>query len=135
MPQPASIDTLQNEWIYGPDSKRNKYKDADTIQLYKYRNGKTSDLPIYYRNKIYSEEEREKLWAQMLDKGERWVLGQKISIKDGLEQYQKALKKGQAKNKRLGYGNNDKDWDKIKYENTVRKINFEKRIKKLGRST
>ena len=47
-------------------------------------------LPMYYRNKIYTEEEREKLWIVKLDKEERWVCGEKVSIKGNeYEEYNK----------------------------------------------
>ena len=42
-------------------------------------------MPIYYRNKIYSEEEREKLWIQKLNSNTRYILGEKIDISKGEE--------------------------------------------------
>ena len=39
-------------------------------------------MPLYYRNKIYSEEEREKLWIEKLNKGERWIGGSCIRRKN-----------------------------------------------------
>ena len=50
----------------------------------KIERGHKQALPIYWRNKIYSEEEREKLWLQKLDKKERYVNGQKIDISGNL---------------------------------------------------
>ena len=58
------------------DSENNKYKkNGETNETYKTRKGTKLALPIYYRNKIYTEEEREKLWIEKLDKQERYVLG------------------------------------------------------------
>ena len=73
-------------------------------------------MPIYWRNKIYSDEEREKLWLQKLDKGERWICGERINISNGEETYYKVLKYYREKNKRLGYGDNTEDWNRKKYE-------------------
>lgn len=84
------------------DWHNNKYKEKNTIETYRTRNGNKTALPIYWRNKIYSEEEREKLWIEKLDKNERWILGQKIDISNGDERYKKVLKQAQIKNKRLG---------------------------------
>lgn len=92
------------------DWKRNKYKGEDTEDTYIYNNGSKAKLPIYYRNKIYTDQEREELWMQMLDKEERYVLGERICIKDGEEDYYNILEYAQTKNKRLGYGDNSKTW-------------------------
>jgi hypothetical protein len=85
------------------DIKRNKYNGEETIETYKTRTGMELGLPIYYRNHIYSEEERENLWINKLDKQERWVLGQRIDVSENEDEYVKALKYAQMKNKRLGY--------------------------------
>lgn len=114
------------------DAKTNRYKKEGTDETYTTRQGKKLNLPIYYRNAIYKEEEREKLWLEKLDKQERWVMGIKVSVAEGPEQYYKLLEEARAKNKRLGYGNDEKDWNKIEYENNRRKINIQKRIDKAN---
>ena len=38
------------------DAKNNKYKGEETKETYRCRNGAKINLPIYYRNKIYTEE-------------------------------------------------------------------------------
>ena len=50
------------------DWKKNKYKKGETIETYKSGNGANIPMPIYYRNKIYSEKEKEELWIEKLDK-------------------------------------------------------------------
>ena len=52
------------------DSENNRYNGEETKETYKLRNGSELNLPLYYRNKIYSEEEREKLWIQKIEKNE-----------------------------------------------------------------
>ena len=128
------------------DSKNNKFKDKETREYYVHRNGTKSSLPIYYRNKIYSETEREKLWINLLDKETRYVLGNEIKLKenwikiniDGEEwlldnsevEYYRQLKEARELNERLGYGNNEKNWSREKYENEKREIIRKKRENK-----
>jgi hypothetical protein len=111
------------------DSKLNKYNGEDTNETYRTRQGTKLAMPIYYRNKIYSEEEREKLWIQKLDKEERYVCGEKVSIKNGEEIYNQLREFYRNKNIRLGYGNNEKNWERKRYENQRRNINTLTRIK------
>ena len=78
-------------------------------------------MPIYWRNKIYSEEEREKLWLLKLDKQQRFVLGNKIDVSRGNKEYYEALAYAQKKNRDFGYrGNSKEDWNREKYEQTKR---------------
>ena len=93
------------------DSNINKYIKNNTKEYYRTTKGLKLALPIYYRNKIYTEDQREKLWLEKLDKQERYILGEKISIKNGEQEYFKQLKFAQQKNKRLGYGDNTSEWD------------------------
>lgn len=112
------------------DAKTNKFSPKGTKEYYITRTGHKISLPVYWRNKIYTEEEREKLWIEKLDKLERWVLGQKIDISKGEETYYKALKEAQEKNTRLGYGNDKIDWEKKKYENQRRELKMAERAKR-----
>lgn len=71
---------IGSKYVERPDAKNNKYNGENTREEYVTRTGQKLSMPIYFRNKIYTEEEREKLWLMKLDKEERWVLGQKIDI-------------------------------------------------------
>lgn len=112
------------------DWTSNKFNGTRTKETYRTRQGTLIALPIYYRNKIYTEDEREKLWTYKLDKQERWVLGNKISIKNGEEEYNKALKQAQKLNWRLGYGNGVKDWTQQQYEKEKRNLKIKERIER-----
>ena len=94
------------------DAKNNKYKEGDTKEYYRDRKGFKKAIPVYWRNKIYSDEEKEKLWIEKLDKQERWVDGKKIDISKGEDGYWKALKYAREKNKRLGYGDDSINWER-----------------------
>jgi hypothetical protein len=113
------------------DVERNKYKKKETRETYKTREGVELALPIYYRNKIYNEEEREALWLEKLDKEERYVCGVKVSVSEGEEEYYKLLEMMRQKNKRLGYGDDAKNWELKRYENERRNIKKMERLEKL----
>lgn len=110
------------------DAKKNRYNKKGTKEVYTTQQGFKIALPTYYRNHIYSEEEKEKLWTEKLDKQERWVDGVKIKNDKDDEEYYKALYTARAKNKRLGYGSDEINWEKREYENERRNMNFKKRI-------
>ena len=118
------------------NGRRNKYNGTDTKEDYKLPNGAKTAIPIYYRNKIYTEEERQNLWLYKLDKQERYVMGTKISVKNGEDTYFRVLEEARKVNKRLGYGSNDKKWDKQTYNTTLKKLrDYEKAKKEFEEST
>lgn len=114
-------------YINRMDSKNNKYKKEGTNETYRTRNGQKFSLPIYYRNQIYTEEEKEKLWIEKLDKQSRWVNGIEIDISKNEEEYYKALKDARILNKRLNYGDNSINWERRNYENERRNLMYKKR--------
>lgn len=113
-----------NKW----DSKNNKYQKGKTKEVYTTETGHKISLPIYWRNKIYNDEEKEKLWIEKLDKNIRYVNGEKIDISKGEDIYWEALRDAQIKNKRLGYGDDRIDWDRKQYENERRILKQQERI-------
>ena len=110
---------IGKEYLNRADSINNKYKGENTKEYYKLRNGGKINLPIYYRNKIYTEEERELLWIQKLDKGEVYVMGVKIDINDEIL-YRDTLKYYQERCKRI-HGDNPEEWEETKYINRLEK--------------
>ena len=118
-------------YISRRDSERNKYKKGKTVETYKTRSGIEMALPIYYRNKIYSEEEKELLWIEKLDKNERWVCGVKVDISNGYDEYDELLKRKQKENKRLGYGDDSINWELKKYEQERRNLKKQERWAKI----
>lgn len=114
------------------DAQLNKYKpNGKTKEHYNTRQGIKLGLPIYFRNMIYTEEEREKLWIEKLDKQERWICGIKFDISKGEEDYFNVLKEYQRKNTRLGYGNGQMNWELKKYERERRNLIVQERIEKM----
>lgn len=125
---------IGKKYMERTDKERNSFKEENTNTLYKTRSGIEQALPTYYRNKLYTEQEREKLWLHMLDKQERWVMGAKIDVSKSEEEYKKALKLAQQKNEKWGYGGNPNNWEEEQYErerlNLKRQERMEKRYKK-----
>jgi hypothetical protein len=123
---------IGKNYINRKDSKLNTYNEnGETKETYTTRTGTKLALPIYYRNKIYNEEEREKLWLEKLDKGIRWVNGIKIDVSKDDKAYFKILNNERKRNKRLGYGDNQINWEQKKYETQLRNQKKIERTKDL----
>lgn len=102
-------------------AEKNKYKEEETEETYRLENGTKIGLPMYYRTKIYSDEEREKLWQKKLDEEVRYINGIKINANDE-KRYNKILKYERARAKKLGYGDDSINWERKKYENKKRNL-------------
>lgn len=104
---------------------QNKYRPRETRDYYRMDNGSRVGMPTYFRNKIYTEEEREKLWIEKLDKQTRYVLGEKVDIStyEGILEWERILKWGQEYSKKLGYGDYSDVWKKREYMATLRYLN------------
>jgi hypothetical protein len=106
------------------NAKGNVYNSEKTYEVYTARNGNKYSLPIYYRNSIYSDDERERLWLNMLDKEVRFVDGVEIDVSKGLDKYYEALEEARNKNVRLGFGNDEVNWSKRYYESGLRMLKY-----------
>ena len=85
---------LGANYIKSHNARLHKFnKNGETREVYITREGYKIQLPMYYRYKLYSEEEREDLWLQKLDKGERWVDGSKVNVLSNEPEYYNLLKK------------------------------------------
>ncbi|AXH76551.1 MAG: replication initiator protein [Microviridae sp.] len=115
-------------YVKRTDWKKNKYNGENTNEAYRTGTGHKIGMPIYWRNKIYSEEEREKLWIQKIEKKERWICGEKVDISKNEESYYRLLEHYREKNRQLGYGTGEKDWDRIEYEKSRREMQQAKRL-------
>lgn len=114
---------LGKKYLSSSRAKLNNFRGEDTRENVSLENGLLINLPIYYRNHIYTENQREKLWLNKLDKKEIYVLGQKfdISTEEGYERYIKYLQRKQTENTEKGYGN--PKWTKQEYDIKIKKIN------------
>ena len=117
-------------YVKRTDAKRNKFtwKTGKTIESYRLKNGLETALPIYYRNKIYTEDEREILWIEKLEKNERFVDGVRVDVStdEGMKLYEELVDEAREINKKLGFKirNLDKIEDRIrKYKRDLEKLN------------
>lgn len=97
------------------DAENNKYNGKSTNESYRLQNGTKINLPAYYRNKIYTEDEREKLWINKIEQGYRYIMGEKVST-ENIEEWENLIKYYQERAKQL-YNENPIDWDLEKEKN------------------
>jgi len=123
---------IGNNYISTYNSRKNRYHGKDTEESYKTRSGHKIGLPVYWRNKIYTEQEREQLWIHKLDKKTRWILGKEIDISIDDKIYWQTLKHARELNKQLGYGDDSKNWSREIYEKQRRTIIIKERMKNVN---
>lgn len=104
------------------NAQLHKFNGEDTNEAYRTNNGYKMGLPKYYRNYLYTDEEKERLWLHKLDKQERYVCGEKVSVKDNMKEYFELVKYYREKSEKLGYGKGDFDWKRIEYEAKHREL-------------
>ena len=108
------IDTYAARQLY-------KYKKNNTPQYYLLKDGNKVALPIYYRNYLYTQEERDNLWTEMLDSHRTYINGIRIdntNTREGITDYFETLKNAQQQNEKMGYG---KPKTTIKQQNQYKK--------------
>ena len=59
---------IGNQFTNSADFHKHKFKGTDTKEYYRTRTGLKVSLPIYFRNKLYTEEERSLTSATAKDK-------------------------------------------------------------------
>lgn len=119
---------IGGEYVKTHNAGLNKYNGTKTKETYRTETGHKIGMPIYWRNKLYTDDQKEKLWIQKLDKQERWVCGEKIDISKSEDDYYGVLKHYRKINTRLGYGNNNLTWEQKQYENERRNLKIKERI-------
>ena len=102
------------------DAKKHTYKPGQTIETYRLRNGSKINLPIYYRNQLFTEEEKEALFLDKIEKGIIYVMGQKVH-RDDENYYLQLLDEGRKTECRL-YGYNLQKWEQQKVYNMLNRI-------------
>lgn len=134
-PKTLATPGIGKTYATSSDAKSNTFIPIPgrTKETYRTRTGHLLALPIYYRNQIYTEKQREQLWIYRLDRQERWIRGERVSTKNGYASYYSLLKYHQRKNKELGYGDDSKNWTHEQYEIQRRHIMIARRTKRLRR--
>ena len=88
--------------------------------LFRSEDGTELPLPKYYHDKIYTEDEREKLWIIKQERGYRYISGEKVST-DNLEEWDNLTRYYQKRAEQL-YGDNPKDWEREKVKARLEKM-------------
>jgi len=124
---------IGRNYMNRPDAKLNSFntKTDKTDETYKFRKGTKCAMPVYYRNKLYNEDQREILWLEKLDKMIRYVDGTKVDVSKGDEYYWKLVQQARIKSKELGYNNPTELQDKKEYEKNLREIRLRQRINNI----
>lgn len=61
--------------------QKQNYKNIN-VATYTFRNGTKMAMPKYYKNKIFTEKEREIMWINNLNRGLLWIYGEKVKAND-----------------------------------------------------
>ena len=61
--------------------QKQNYKNIN-VPTYTFRNGTKMAMPKYYKNKIFTEKERETIWINNLNRGLLWIYGEKVKAND-----------------------------------------------------
>ena len=109
-------------FINSPQFKQLKFASENTKEYYRTETGHKLALPLYYRNHLYNDEEKEKLWIQKLEKGIVYVDGNPINLNrpNGPEVYEKALLSAQNKSNSMGFVGTKKDKEQMDHESMIR---------------
>lgn len=121
-----SFVTPRNKLMY-------QYTQGKSREDYRLNNGRQVALPMYYRNKFYTEEERNNLWTDRLDKGSLYVNGieiKNVNTAEGYAHYMRVLKAQQDWNRSIGYGDTSDKWKEEPYNITFRMLNRMKKNNK-----
>lgn len=61
--------------------QKQNYKNIN-VATYTFRNGTKMAMPKYYKNKIFTDDEREIMWINNLNRGLLWIYGEKVKAND-----------------------------------------------------
>lgn len=118
---------IGKSYIESEKVKDNTYKGKETNQLYNVDNGGVLPMPEYFRKKLYTDEERERLTGWMLDKGTIYIEGKEYREDIGDDKIGAMYRDLRQKNNRLGYGDGSKNYERKMHENTKRREIHRKR--------
>ena len=103
------------------DAQNNAFNPGGkTSEVYRLRNGARIALPEYFRRKLYSDDERDKLWIEKQEKGYRYIMGEKVYVDDE-NTYNNLLEYYQRMGRDL-YGDDPAEWDAARQRERLRKM-------------
>lgn len=69
------FDRLDWQW------QKQNYKRIE-VPTYTFRNGTKMAMPKYYKDKLFTEKERDEMWINNLNRGVLWIYGEKVKAND-----------------------------------------------------
>ena len=61
--------------------QKQNYKNIE-VATYTFRNGTKMAMPKYFKDKLFTDREREKMWINNLNRGILWIYGEKVKADD-----------------------------------------------------
>jgi transposase-like protein len=109
--------------------QKHLWKNEKTNVEYQFKNGQVTMLPKYYKQKLFTEDERERLWIYKMEEGYKYVMGEKIRVtnKEEEKDYNNICDFYRERNKGVHF-DNLQEWNIKKFYNKVQ--NREKYTKK-----
>lgn len=98
----------------------NKFRGRNTNETYILNNGTKVNLPEYYRNKLYTDQEKEALWIAKQERGYRYICGEKVSTED-VNTWDNLTEYYQKRAQRL-YNEKPEDWDKERQKRRLERM-------------
>lgn len=80
-----------------------KYDGEKTRDTYRCKDGIIKGLPHYYKNKIYTDEQKEKLWIMKMERHYHYTAGIRVEAWEGKERDLELLQQAREDNRTLGY--------------------------------
>lgn len=112
---------IGKSFLESEEAKDNRYRGSKTNQLYNIKEGGVLPMPEYFRRKMYSDEERENMTSEYLDKGIIYIAGREYRANIGDDKINLMYKDLQRKNARMGYGDGSKNYERRMMENARRR--------------
>lgn len=119
---------IGRNYIISNRATENRFQHEKTVESYRSISGKKGALPPYWRNKLWNDEEREKLWIYKIDKEIRYVCKEKVSTANGnTYDYYNLLMYHRDRTAKIGYPAPDFIWKQQEYEHNRLRLLREKR--------
>lgn len=121
---------IGKNFIESEKAKDNIYKEGKTNQMYNVTNGGVLPMPEYFRRKMYTDEQREKMTTEMLDKNIIYIEGKEYRGNIGDDKTNRMYEELRKKNARMGYGDGRPNYERRRIENAKRRKIQKERLKK-----
>lgn len=100
---------IGKNYLKNSNYRNNKFSNNQFKDYYTNPQGYKMSLPTYYKNHLFNDEEREKIWIEKMNKNIQFICGEKFDISKSTKSYDRALEHYRLINKQLGYGDDTKD--------------------------